>query len=130
MPNEDIIRAWKDENYFHELSKEARANIPKNPAGELQELSPEEMSQVIGGKEAAGLVGGRLTNRVSECAAGTAISVRGECVSIFNCHSVVTKQELCAPNVTRPDICMSAITAWNHTARGCHNSSRYHCYKF
>jgi mersacidin/lichenicidin family type 2 lantibiotic len=36
MPNEDIIRAWKDENYFHELSKEARANIPKNPAGELQ----------------------------------------------------------------------------------------------
>jgi len=31
----DIVRAWKDEAYFRELSAEERASIPTNPAGEL-----------------------------------------------------------------------------------------------
>jgi mersacidin/lichenicidin family type 2 lantibiotic len=49
MPNEEIIRAWKDENYFHDLSQEARANIPNNPAGEMRDLSLEEISGIVGG---------------------------------------------------------------------------------
>jgi mersacidin/lichenicidin family type 2 lantibiotic len=33
MSNEDIIRAWKDEEYRNSLSEEHRAQLPENPAG-------------------------------------------------------------------------------------------------
>lgn len=31
----DVVRAWKDESYFRELTEEEQASIPANPAGEL-----------------------------------------------------------------------------------------------
>ncbi len=48
MPHEDIIRAWKDEEYRNSLSEEQRAQLPENPAG-MVELSDEAMQTVAGG---------------------------------------------------------------------------------
>lgn len=48
MSYEDIIRAWKDEDYRMSLSKEERAQLPENPAG-LIDLMDAEMSMVGGG---------------------------------------------------------------------------------
>ena len=46
MKSTDIIRAWKDEEYFNSLSAEQRAALPANPAGELSAI---EAEQVTGG---------------------------------------------------------------------------------
>ncbi|HEY9674770.1 MAG TPA: mersacidin/lichenicidin family type 2 lantibiotic [Waterburya sp.] len=48
MSHEDIIRAWKDEEYRTNLSEEERAQLPKNPAG-LIDLTDAEMDAVAGG---------------------------------------------------------------------------------
>jgi|GEM_PF-3208753 mersacidin/lichenicidin family type 2 lantibiotic len=48
MLNENIIRAWKDEDYLDSLSAEEKAQLPENPAG-LIELTDEDMSSVSGG---------------------------------------------------------------------------------
>ena len=48
MSDEDIIRAWNDEEYRSKLSDEEKAKLPPNPAGEV-ELSDEELSQIQGG---------------------------------------------------------------------------------
>ena len=48
MSDEDIIRAWNDEEYRSKLSDEEKAKLPPNPAGEV-ELTDEELSQIQGG---------------------------------------------------------------------------------
>ena len=48
MSNGDIIRAWKDEDYWHSLSEEMRSHLPENPAG-IVELCDEEMELIVGG---------------------------------------------------------------------------------
>jgi mersacidin/lichenicidin family type 2 lantibiotic len=48
MSNQDIIRAWKDENYRLSLSREEQELLPANPAGTI-ELSDELLDQVVGG---------------------------------------------------------------------------------
>jgi mersacidin/lichenicidin family type 2 lantibiotic len=48
MSHEDIIRAWKDEDYRNSLSEEQRSQLPENPAG-MVELSDEAMQNVAGG---------------------------------------------------------------------------------
>jgi mersacidin/lichenicidin family type 2 lantibiotic len=48
MSNQDIIRAWKDEDYRLSLSEAERALLPEHPAG-LIELSGAEMDGVAGG---------------------------------------------------------------------------------
>jgi mersacidin/lichenicidin family type 2 lantibiotic len=48
MLYEDIIRAWKDEEYRNSLSQEQRSQLPQNPAG-MVELSDEAMQNVAGG---------------------------------------------------------------------------------
>jgi mersacidin/lichenicidin family type 2 lantibiotic len=48
MSNQDIIRAWKDEDYRLSLSEAERALLPEHPAG-LIELSGAEMDGVGGG---------------------------------------------------------------------------------
>jgi mersacidin/lichenicidin family type 2 lantibiotic len=72
----DIIRAWKDEAYRRSLSQEQQAQLPANPAGEL-ELSDAELQSVHGAN------GG--TNYNSFSVACTQ-SVAGSCVS-FGCQS-------------------------------------------
>jgi mersacidin/lichenicidin family type 2 lantibiotic len=48
MSNEDIIRAWKDEDYWASLDTHKRSQLPENPAG-IIELSQEEMEIIQGG---------------------------------------------------------------------------------
>jgi mersacidin/lichenicidin family type 2 lantibiotic len=48
MSHQDIIRAWKDEEYRNSLSDAERAQLPENPAG-LIELPDEELDAVAGG---------------------------------------------------------------------------------
>jgi mersacidin/lichenicidin family type 2 lantibiotic len=48
MSHQDIIRAWKDEEYRNSLSDAERAQLPEHPAG-LIELPDEELDAVAGG---------------------------------------------------------------------------------
>jgi len=48
MSNNDIIRAWKDEDYRNSLSAEQRSQLPENPAGMI-ELPDEESDALSGG---------------------------------------------------------------------------------
>jgi mersacidin/lichenicidin family type 2 lantibiotic len=48
MSNQDIIRAWKDEEYRQSLSEAERALLPEHPAG-LIELEGAEIDDVGGG---------------------------------------------------------------------------------
>ena len=48
MSNQDIIRAWKDEEYRLSLSEAERALLPEHPAG-LIELAGAEIDDVGGG---------------------------------------------------------------------------------
>ena len=48
MSDIDIIRAWKDEDYFNSLSEEMRSQLLENPAG-IIELADTEMARVAGG---------------------------------------------------------------------------------
>jgi mersacidin/lichenicidin family type 2 lantibiotic len=44
----DVVRAWKDEEYFNSLTEEQRSQLPANPAGMI-DVSDEDMESVIGG---------------------------------------------------------------------------------
>jgi mersacidin/lichenicidin family type 2 lantibiotic len=131
MPNEDIIRAWKDENYFHDLSAEARANIPNNPAGELQELSSEEMSQVIGAANAAsknampGYYGYGGTSPTFDFAGGQ---------KTVYCHQQSTLDLNCQqPRMTQFDFCASVFTqrtTCDHTFRCVSPTVKHFCNRF
>jgi mersacidin/lichenicidin family type 2 lantibiotic len=134
MPNEDIIRAWKDENYFHDLTDEQRANIPDHPAGKLQDLSPEEMSQILGGEDLAL----RHGTNYAQCGTGPA-SIRGcgqQSVVYTQCGSVGIACTVinCAPAMTKSEVCGSGIVVCNYTIRrhGCHSQSTrtFNCPKF
>ena len=48
MSRLDVIRAWKDEEYFSSLSETERVLLPQNPAG-FVELSDEELGGAQGG---------------------------------------------------------------------------------
>jgi mersacidin/lichenicidin family type 2 lantibiotic len=50
VSEEDIIRAWNDEEYRSKLSDQEKAKLPPNPAGEV-ELTDEELSQIQGGMD-------------------------------------------------------------------------------
>ncbi|ARV60157.1 hypothetical protein BZZ01_17340 [Nostocales cyanobacterium HT-58-2] len=48
MSQQDIIRAWKDEDFRNSLTEEQLSHLPENPAGIL-ELEDEEMKNISGG---------------------------------------------------------------------------------
>lgn len=48
MTRENIIRAWKDEEYRLSLSEAERASLPQHPAG-LIELSDDALDGAAGG---------------------------------------------------------------------------------
>lgn len=48
MSRLDIIRAWKDEEYFNKLSESERSLLPANPAG-VVELTDRDLLQAEGG---------------------------------------------------------------------------------
>jgi mersacidin/lichenicidin family type 2 lantibiotic len=54
LTHDEIVRAWKDEEYRMSLSEEQRRYAGENyPAGEV-ELSDEELEQVAGGRASTG----------------------------------------------------------------------------
>jgi mersacidin/lichenicidin family type 2 lantibiotic len=48
MSQENIIRAWKDENFRQQLSEKEWALLPEHPAGAI-ELTDTELGKVVGG---------------------------------------------------------------------------------
>ena len=48
MAQPDIIRAWKDDEYFKGLSESERSRLPGNPAG-INELTDDELGFAEGG---------------------------------------------------------------------------------
>ncbi|HYG61306.1 MAG TPA: mersacidin/lichenicidin family type 2 lantibiotic [Thermoanaerobaculia bacterium] len=48
MKKRDIIRAWRDEEFRLSLSEEQRAQLPANPAGNV-ELADEDLRSASGG---------------------------------------------------------------------------------
>lgn len=49
MSNNEIIRAWKDEEYRNSLSEAQRSQLPENPAGMI-ELSDSAAQTFAGGR--------------------------------------------------------------------------------
>ncbi len=87
MSHEDIIRAWKDEEYRNSLSEEQRAQLPENPAG-LIDLADADMESVAGGVEiestANPVIGVCIPTVTAGCACiagggATLIKVFGKC---------------------------------------------------
>lgn len=52
MSHENIIRAWKDENFRNSLSEQERTSLPENPVG-LVELTDTQLSVIAGGRAIA-----------------------------------------------------------------------------
>jgi mersacidin/lichenicidin family type 2 lantibiotic len=48
MKKDEIIRAWRDEEYMLSLTDEQRASLPENPVG-MVELSGDVLTTVAGG---------------------------------------------------------------------------------
>lgn len=47
MSTDEILRAWRDHDYWLSLSVRERARLPKNPAGPI-ELMDVELEHVVG----------------------------------------------------------------------------------
>lgn len=47
MNKDEIIRAWRDADYFFSLSEEQRDKLPGNPVGMI-ELSQDALTNVLG----------------------------------------------------------------------------------
>lgn len=50
MSHENIIRAWKDENYRQNLTPEEKSLLPANPAGMI-ELTDTQLEKAAGGRK-------------------------------------------------------------------------------
>lgn len=48
MQKHDVIRAWRDPEYYWSLSERERARLPSSPAG-LVEIDDEDLNGVAGG---------------------------------------------------------------------------------
>ena len=72
MTKLEIIRAWKDEEYFGSLSEADRVLLPQNPAG-FVELSDDELRGAQGA--ALGSCHTCITGNAIACEAGVALTV-------------------------------------------------------
>ncbi|AFZ34786.1 hypothetical protein Sta7437_1216 [Stanieria cyanosphaera PCC 7437] len=86
----DIIRAWKDEDYYSNLNQEELRLLPENPAG-IIELSDEQMEGVSGG--------GLQDNSFAACN----INVN------FNFNISVGEKATCNINSNNASVCISNI---------------------
>ncbi|HWW02073.1 MAG TPA: mersacidin/lichenicidin family type 2 lantibiotic [Candidatus Acidoferrum sp.] len=52
MTTDQVVRAWKDENYREALTKEQQAQLPGHPAGSIEFEQPalEDETLFVGGK--------------------------------------------------------------------------------
>ncbi len=47
MSKFDIVRAWKDQEYYNSLAAKEQALVPENPAGVI-DLSEDDLSGIVG----------------------------------------------------------------------------------
>ena len=78
MPHEDIIRAWKDEEYRNSLSEEQRAQLPENPAG-IVELADEEMEVMMAAGKGGSDTGGPRGCNTNRSFCIKTVVIGGEC---------------------------------------------------
>jgi len=76
MSPDEIIRAWKDEEYLAMLSASERATLPEDPAGAI-ELSDRDLGDVNGGSDTG------FVCVTASIAASTAVSALA-CASIMH----------------------------------------------
>ena len=80
MSNFDIVRAWKDSDYRHNLSSDELAQLPANPAGTI-ELTDDLLDMIAAGQEVATAI-----NFTSGC-----------CQTIYNsCYSTCLGKSTCS----------------------------------
>jgi len=60
MSQQDIIRAWKDEEFRNSLSEDQRSQLPENPAG-IIEMADATLESVVGGQGGDGTGTGQGT---------------------------------------------------------------------
>lgn len=80
MQRFDIIRAWKDEEYFSSLSEMDRKQVPQNPAG-LVELTDQDLGSAEGGQA--------FTTLFTISALGTCYSLCTSCITV-SCTVTIT----------------------------------------
>ncbi|MGB9181439.1 MAG: mersacidin/lichenicidin family type 2 lantibiotic [Pyrinomonadaceae bacterium] len=79
MSPDEIIRAWKDEEYLSTLSVTDRAMLPEDPAGAI-ELSDRDLGDVNGGSD---IPTGWICMSAATIAASTAVSALA-CASVMH----------------------------------------------
>ena len=67
MKKDEIIRAWRDQDYFLSLSDEQRSLLPANPIGMI-ELSQDSLTNVLGASHSTCYVSCHTS---SECCSGS-----------------------------------------------------------
>jgi len=89
MSNSDIVRAWKDEQFRNQLNSDQQAEVPDNPAGEI-ELDEAELSKASGAKSLANLTAGCCQASVNfqTCNAVACVASIAEPVATIVCLSV------------------------------------------
>jgi mersacidin/lichenicidin family type 2 lantibiotic len=92
MSESDIVRAWKDEQYRNSLSADQQAEVPVNPAGEV-ELDDDELKEVDGASSNPALTAGccQQTVNTDTCQIGWCIGsafftpATTVCISVQSC---------------------------------------------
>ncbi|HZR40600.1 MAG TPA: mersacidin/lichenicidin family type 2 lantibiotic [Ktedonobacteraceae bacterium] len=85
MSNEEITKAWKDEEYREDLEQEKREQLPENPAGDT-DLSEEELKGVEGAGEVPHSPTVSVLVSIAATAAATQVVTQW---SAANCNSLV-----------------------------------------
>lgn len=81
MPINDIIRAWKDEEYRNSLSEEQKAQLPADPAG-IVDVADEELNGVVGGFPFPTKRCGHVPTVTADCRCGWTLTGRCKCPGI------------------------------------------------
>ena len=66
MRKEDIIRAWKSEDFEANLSEDLRSQLPANPAG-LPSVDDDALRTVSGGSHNCGSIGSFCADIYTRC---------------------------------------------------------------
>ena len=64
MPTLEIVRAWKDEEYWDRLTEDQRAQLPEHPSGLMAfRESKMELENSFGAQPLAGFLTANCTNK-------------------------------------------------------------------
>lgn len=88
MKKDEIIRAWRDPDYFFSLSDDQRAGLPANPAG-MVELSEDALLNVMGASHGTCYQSCHFTAECCTCPGGSG------CCYTDNCDTCYTSSICC-----------------------------------